>query len=139
MRRGSLSGLRRFVQPVVWRLKRLNSVTKGVTKASSTNELNKGNGDPQPSWHVRQHSIWTKKSVLGEVKITKQNAEEVIQQVKFYDSFLQASRVLVLVDYDDPQLQEMTAGTKIRARRLGSRFEGWLENQRNRESTIDEL
>ena len=66
-------------------------------------------------------------AVLGEVKITKQSAEEVLQQVNFYQANLPAvSTVYILADYDCADLQRLTQGSRIKVFRLGQRFEDWL-------------
>jgi hypothetical protein len=64
---------------------------------------------------------------LGEVKITKEPAEIVLQQINFYLSFLNnVQAVYVLTDYEPQDLQRICTGTKIKVFRLGQRFEQWL-------------
>lgn len=64
---------------------------------------------------------------LGEVKITKEPAENVLQQINFYLSYLQeVQAVYILTDYDPGDLQRLCTGTKIKVFRLGQRFEQWL-------------
>jgi hypothetical protein len=67
---------------------------------------------------------------LGEVKITKEPAETVLQQINFYLSFLDdVQAVYVLTDYEPQDLQRICVGTKIKVFRLGQRFEQWLANR----------
>jgi hypothetical protein len=64
---------------------------------------------------------------LGEVKITKEPAENVLQQINFYLSYLPNIKcVYVLTDYDPGDLKRLCAGTKIKVYRLGQVFEQWL-------------
>lgn len=64
---------------------------------------------------------------LGEVKITKEPAENILQQINFYLNFLEnVESVYILTDYDPSDLQRLCLNTKIKVFRLGSRFEQWL-------------
>lgn len=64
---------------------------------------------------------------LGEVKITKEPAENVLQQLNFYLSYLDnVQSVYILTDYDPSDLQRLCVGTKIKVFRLGVRFTEWL-------------
>jgi hypothetical protein len=64
---------------------------------------------------------------LGEVKITKEPAEQVLQQINFYLSYLgNVESVYVVTDYDPGDLKRLCAGTKIKVYRLGQVFENWL-------------
>lgn len=68
--------------------------------------------------------------VLGEVKITKESAEAVLQQVNFYQAHLHdVKTVYILTDYDCSDLQRLVEGTHIKVYRLGRRFEQWLASR----------
>jgi hypothetical protein len=66
---------------------------------------------------------------LGEVKITKEPAENVLQQVNFYLNYLEVKTVYILTDYDPGDLKRLCAGTKIKVYRLGQVFEQWLASR----------
>lgn len=64
---------------------------------------------------------------LGEVKITKEPAENVLQQINFYLNYIDnVQAVYILTDYDPSDLQRLCAGTKIKVFRLGRRFNEWF-------------
>lgn len=64
---------------------------------------------------------------LGEVKITKEPAENVLQQINFYLSYIDnVQAVYILTDYDPSDLQRLCVGTKIKVFRLGRRFNEWF-------------
>jgi hypothetical protein len=72
-----------------------------------------------------EHIKW-----LGEVKIAKEPAENVLQQVNFYLSYLDKVRtVYILTDYDPSDLQRLCVGTKIKVFRLGLRFTEWVNTR----------
>ena len=67
---------------------------------------------------------------LGEVKITKEPAENVIQQINFYLSYIKnVETVYILADYDPSDLQRLCVGTKIKVFQLGDRFEQWISSR----------
>lgn len=82
-------------------------------------------------------------NILGEVKITPEPAEVVLQQINFYLQFLDwsviygRSKVIVLVDYDAPALKRLTNDSQIAVYRLGDRFARW-QDQLTR-TTVEEL
>jgi hypothetical protein len=73
--------------------------------------------------------------LLGEVKITKEPAENVLQQINFYlnyletDSWGRMNAVYVVTDYDPGDLKRLCAGTKIKVYRLGKVFDQWLASR----------
>jgi hypothetical protein len=77
---------------------------------------------------------------LGEVKITKEPAEQVLQQINFYLNYLEPNSesaidaVYVVTDYDPGDLKRLCVGTKIKVYRLGQVFEQWLANRTNPET-----
>lgn len=74
---------------------------------------------------------------LGEVKITKEPAENVLQQINFYLNHLQCpgvEAVYILTDYEPGDLKRLCVGTKIKVYRLGQVFEQWLANRTNPET-----
>lgn len=76
--------------------------------------------------------------LLGEVKITKQSAESILQQINFYEThILQTGPTYILTDFDCSDLQRMVDGTHIKVYRLGRRFEQWLAERATFQS--DEL
>lgn len=66
------------------------------------------------------------KRILGEVKITKQSAESILQQINFYELHIDSGLTYILTDFDCSDLQRMVEGTHIKVFRLGRRFEQWL-------------
>ena len=69
-------------------------------------------------------------TVLGEVKITKEPAEVVLQQLNFYMHSLGCTlEAFVLTDYDPSDLQRLVQGTNIKVFRLGQKFENWIHSR----------
>jgi hypothetical protein len=74
------------------------------------------------------HSAMFSPTILGEVKITKQSAETVLQQINYYRQHIEGGvdKVYILTDYDCSDLQRLTQGSDISVYRLGKRFEDWI-------------
>jgi hypothetical protein len=68
---------------------------------------------------------------LGEVKITPQSAEEILQQIKFYHSCIYCVHTVIALDFDCPQLARMVEGTDITVVRLGEKFEMFAKTRSN--------
>lgn len=69
------------------------------------------------------------KRLLGEVKITPQSAESILQQINFYEMHIESGVTYILTDFDCSDLQRMVEGSHIKVYRLGRRFEQWLASR----------
>jgi hypothetical protein len=78
-------------------------------------------------YDFNRDAYWTS-TILGEVKITKQSAETVLQQINYYRQHIEGGvdKVYILTDYDCSDLQRLTQGSDISVYRLGKRFEDWI-------------
>jgi len=81
-------------------------------------------GDPNDFYW----DIWTN-STLGEVKIAKQESEEVLQQINLYHELVFPTKTYVCLDYEDTQLLGLTKDSKIQVLRLGSGFQDFCDNR----------
>ena len=72
--------------------------------------------------------IWTN-STLGEVKIAKQESEEVLQQINLYHELVFPTETYVCLDYEDTQLLGLAKDSKIQVLRLGSGFQDFCDNR----------
>lgn len=76
------------------------------------------------------HTHGYHRQFLGEVKITKEPAEQVLQQINFYLEYIEhVECVYIVTDYDPGDLKRLCVGTKIKVYRLGQVFEQWLANR----------
>lgn len=83
-----------------------------------------------PAYSYRHQNGANDAYLLGEVKITKEPAENVLQQINFYLSYIRnVETVYIVTDYDPGDLKRLCAGTKIKVYRLGQVFEQWLANR----------
>ena len=71
---------------------------------------------------------WTN-STLGEVKIAKQESEEVLQQINLYHELVFPSETYICLDYQDSQLLNLTKDSKIQVKCLGPKFEEFCNNR----------
>ena len=71
---------------------------------------------------------WTK-STLGEVKIAKQESEEVLQQINLYHELVFPTKTYICLDYQDSQLLNLTKHSTIQVNCLGSKFDEFCENR----------
>tara|TARA_B100000123_G_scaffold155291_1_gene114886 strand:- start:146 stop:1195 length:1050 start_codon:yes stop_codon:yes gene_type:complete len=85
------------------------------------------NANPE---HYKYFS-WDKwsNSTLGEVKIAKQQSEEVLQQINFYHELVFPTKTYICLDYQDSQLLNLTKDSKIQVNCLGSKFEEFCKNR----------
>ena len=85
------------------------------------------NANPE---HYKYFS-WDKwsNSTLGEVKIAKQQSEEVLQQINFYHELVFPTKTYICLDYQDSQLLNLTKDSKIQVICLGSKFEEFCKNR----------
>jgi hypothetical protein len=66
---------------------------------------------------------------LGEVKISKQTAEDVLQHINQYHEYVSPTQTFVCLDYEDPQLKNLTENSKIKVVKLGQKFIEFCENR----------
>lgn len=103
----------------------INSARQRLLVANCTNVPIKSR-----SYVVGFADVLIDERLLGEVKITRQPAEQVLQQVNFYKRYLNyVQRTYILVDYDCSDLQRLTEGSDIKVFRLGQRFEEWIQSR----------
>jgi hypothetical protein len=82
------------------------------------------------------HSFFSSQNVckyrnctLGEVKISKQTAEDVLQQINQYHEYVTPSQTFVCLDYEDVQLKNLAKNSKIEVVKLGQKFIEFCENR----------
>ena len=68
-------------------------------------------------------------STLGEVKIAKQESEEVLQQINLYHELVFPTKTYICLDYQDTQLLSLTKDSKIQVNCLGSKFDEFCNNR----------
>ena len=66
---------------------------------------------------------------LGEVKISKQPAENVLQHINQYHEFVNPTQTFVCLDYEDAQLKNLAKNSKIEVVKLGQKFIEFCENR----------
>ena len=78
-----------------------------------------------------KYFYWDKwnNSTLGEVKIAKQESEEVLQQINFYHELISPTRTYICLDYQDTQLLNLIKDSTIQVNCLGSKFEEFCNNR----------
>ena len=74
---------------------------------------------------------------LGEVKISKQTAEDVLQHINQYHEFVNPTQTFICLDYKDTQLKNLTENSKIKVVKLGPKFIEFCENRPSEE--IEEI
>jgi hypothetical protein len=74
---------------------------------------------------------------LGEVKISKQTAEDVLQHINQYHEFVNPTQTFICLDYEDTQLKNLTKNSKIEVVKLGPKFIEFCENRP--EEKIEEI
>ena len=68
-------------------------------------------------------------STLGEVKIAKQESEEVLQQINLYHELVFPTKTYICLDYQDSQLLNLTKDSKIQVNCLGTKFDEFCKNR----------
>tara|TARA_R100001594_G_scaffold145643_1_gene196048 strand:- start:61 stop:1083 length:1023 start_codon:yes stop_codon:yes gene_type:complete len=68
-------------------------------------------------------------STLGEVKISKEPAENILQHINQYHEFVNPTQTFVCLDYEDTQLKNLTENSKIKVVKLGPKFIEFCENR----------
>ena len=90
---------------------------------------------PDANLEHYKYFSWDKwsKSTLGEVKISKQESEEVLQQINLYHELVFPTKTYICLDYQDSQLLNLTKDSKIQVNRLGTKFEEFCKNRPDQE------
>ena len=68
-------------------------------------------------------------STLGEVKISKEPAENILQHINQYHEFVNPTQTFVCLDYEDTQLKNLTENSKIKVVKLGPKFIEFCDNR----------
>tara|TARA_R100001463_G_scaffold41641_1_gene87799 strand:- start:31 stop:1050 length:1020 start_codon:yes stop_codon:yes gene_type:complete len=83
----------------------------------------------QSSVYFDIHNEKYKNCTLGEVKISKQTGEDVLQQINQYHEFLNPTQTFICLDYEDTQLKNLAKNSKIEVVKLGQKFIEFCENR----------
>ena len=83
----------------------------------------------QSSVYFDSHNDKYLNSTLGEVKISKEPAENILQHINQYHEFVNPTQTFVCLDYEDTQLKNLTENSKIKVVKLGPKFIEFCENR----------